>query len=811
MADKPPEKERDSDQDFQQIQNALAFLAGVRHDFDQSPVPESDIESRPTELADTQVDQDTPTPDETAPRYDSKQPGIGRFVVDRQIGQGGFAQVYLANDPKLNRQVAIKVLKPTLFGSTDASARFDRESQAAAVLSHPNIVPVFEAGNAGAVRYIASAYVEGITLEHWFKQQARQTSPRHAAKIVATLADAVEHAHQRGIIHRDLKPANILVEVTASIEQQQTLEIQPGDLRITDFGLARYADSMDQFQTAEGAIVGTPVYMSPEQADENQEITSASDIYSLGVILYELLTGKLPIIGKTHIDTLLAIKQQEPKPPRQINGQVPKDLQAICLKCLAKSPSARYSTAHELGRDLQRWLDGEVVSARNANVFERSAKWIARHPVPTFALIGISAALLIALTQWRTAVSENQRADRHLDLSQSVINEMVTRVAMDPNLPPELRRSIAKRAVDLQVQLLNEAPEDDELILQTAHAYRQFATVLNDLSEYDEALDAINSAIELVEPSQGEENFESSKMASVRVKSAILTYSQRPEEAIAALNEAETNTELPLLELARNRMQDGVAKMNADRLDDAIVDFETALVIYESIDDPHITDLEMARLFLFYGVTEMKMNRLDEAEQKVDSARSIFESTHLEKTTNTDALENDARCNLQLARIKRAQFQVIEEPSEADLQLVEDSRAYFDRAVTLYKRLIEQQPLLFRAHGSLTMTYEIRLRLEVEQQDKDFAIRFANEFQQLFDNLPDQVKERPIIGRILAESRIKVAKMLIEIDEAQAAQEQLKPCQNLLQNLIREYPQVDRLDSLKNECEQLLKNLKDQS
>ena len=296
-----------SEEERERIENAMAFIQGVRPELTDTPatIAPSVVD---TSMMNVDGTIDTSQSPETAKSAAAFRRGtlrtIGRFEIERLLGQGGFASVYLAHDPKLNRKIAIKVLKPTAFFSADASDRFDREAQAAAVLNHPNIIPVFESGTIDSDHYIVSAFSDGITLKQWTDRQTEPISPRTAAEIVSTLADAVEHAHQRGIVHRDLKPANVLVEME---EAEAPNGAFPGTLRVTDFGLAKYADSVDQLQTAEGAIVGTPAYMSPEQAKGGQDIGNSSDIYSLGVILYELLTGKHPILGQTHIETLLAI------------------------------------------------------------------------------------------------------------------------------------------------------------------------------------------------------------------------------------------------------------------------------------------------------------------------------------------------------------------------------------------------------------------------------------------------------------------------------------------------------------------------
>ncbi len=409
-----------SDEEKRQLDRlkaALDFIHQVRDDQLEQAKETAANRNEPT------IDALASAPDNPFPVAESGRPTkVARFEVIRLLGSGGFAKVYLARDPLLDRHVALKILRTSLFFSKEATVRFDREAKAAAVLNHPNIVPVFETGVTETDWFIASGYCEGMTLQRWMEQRTER-DPMIAAKIMITLANAVEHAHQRGIIHRDLKPANILTSSAIDVKAKPIAPLDPERLQIADFGLAKFIESTDLAQTNEGTIVGTPAYMSPEQAKGEQEVGHACDIYSLGVILYELLTGKLPLLGKTNIETLLAITKLDPIHPRTIDRGISRDLEAICLKCLNKSPIDRYPSAYELGEDLRRWLTGRPVVARPVTRSVRLGRWCKRNPTLTTAFAGISAALVVALIQWRSAIQQNQRADRHLTMAQDVIVE----------------------------------------------------------------------------------------------------------------------------------------------------------------------------------------------------------------------------------------------------------------------------------------------------------------------------------------------------------------------------------------------------
>jgi serine/threonine protein kinase len=280
---------------------------------------------------------------------------IGRFQVRRELGHGSCGIVFLAFDPQLRREVALKVPRGGGLVSPLLRERFLRESRAAAGLNHPNLVAVHEAGAVGPVCYIASEYCPGITLAAWLKQRGEPAPFGEAAALTVLLADAVQHAHQRGILHRDLKPANILLQKNSPQrhkEHKGSTESIAGSSsvfslcslclcgeffcpKITDFGLAKLLDAEETGHTQSGAILGTPSYMAPEQAaGKVKEVAPAADVYALGAILYELLTGRPPFRGESTLDTLEQARTREPLPPGKLRPRLPRDLETICLKCL---------------------------------------------------------------------------------------------------------------------------------------------------------------------------------------------------------------------------------------------------------------------------------------------------------------------------------------------------------------------------------------------------------------------------------------------------------------------------------------------
>jgi serine/threonine protein kinase/WD40 repeat protein len=342
---------------------------------------------------------------------------LGRFQLVRELGRGGFGIVYLARDPLLKREVALKVPRPEAVITPELRARFYQEAQAASTLQHPNLVTVYEAGEVGPVCFIVYGYCPGITLAQWIKEQTEPVPFDTSAKLVATLADAVAHAHEHGVVHRDLKPSNVLLQIAdcrAPIgEEKATLPSQTAILnrqsaipRITDFGLAKnFLQDQGEPNTRSGAIVGTVNYMAPEQArGKTREVGPVTDIYALGAVLYELLTGRTPFQGESDLDTLLQVQFEEPLPPARLRPKVPRDLETVCLKCLQKEAHKRYANAADLAADLQRYLRREPVRARRSSRPEHVWRWCRRNPLLA-GLTSTVALLLLTLTVGSTVAA----------------------------------------------------------------------------------------------------------------------------------------------------------------------------------------------------------------------------------------------------------------------------------------------------------------------------------------------------------------------------------------------------------------------
>jgi len=369
-------------------------------------------------------------------------PEVPGYEIFRELGRGGMGVVYKARQTALDRLVALKMIRAGAHASGEERLRFRIEAEAVARLRHGNIVQIFEVGEADGWPYIALEYLDGGSLET--NLEGRPMDSRPAAELLAVVARAMHAAHLRGIVHRDLKPANILLAAD-------------GTPKIADFGLAKKLDAVRQTQT--GVVMGTPSHMSPEQARGAQEIGPATDVYGLGAILYEMLTGRPPFDGANSVETLMQVMDREPDRPSSIRRHIPRDLETICLKCLEKQPEKRYGTALELAEDLERYLRREPIRARPIGWPERCWRWCRRQPGWAALAASLVFMLIGGVVGWAWFTHRTMAARHEAESARNDLRDSLTRATAE-RLDSDLRQlSLAPRLMAAALQVRSDWTE----------------------------------------------------------------------------------------------------------------------------------------------------------------------------------------------------------------------------------------------------------------------------------------------------------------------------------------------------------------
>jgi serine/threonine protein kinase/tetratricopeptide (TPR) repeat protein len=490
--------------------------------FDGETIPESDLAAEQTKQ--------------------SKR--FGRFRIDRQLGRGGHGFVFRAIDPVLERPVALKIPNPDSLASSELRRRFVEESRALARLEHPNLLPILEAGTVGPVCYLVTPFCAGPSLAEWLHRQDKPVACELAASVVRDLARTVAYVHSRGILHRDIKPSNVLLDpvehapdlcaglptphsLCAGLPTPHNWTARSGDPRKTDprktdprrpelfdfvpkladFGLAKLV-SNPATRTTTGAILGTPAYMAPEQAEgRHSEVGVATDVYALGAMLYELLTGRPPYRGDSIVQTLRLISEGRLTPPRSLRSDLPADLNAICLKCLELEPGRRYRSADDLADDLTAFLECRPVQARACGPIARLAKWGRRRPLVASLTASLVLLAFVGFTvigwQWRRAEAHRQQAEETFSIAHGAIkhlHDVLFEDNEDTYDTPEyyaLQKTVLDAAMTYYQQLIQIKSSDPQLRVDFADVFMRLGHMAAAQGSQGQALEWFEKSAEV--------------------------------------------------------------------------------------------------------------------------------------------------------------------------------------------------------------------------------------------------------------------------------------------------------------------------
>lgn len=575
-----------------------------------------------------------PTPQIRAPQRNLVGTRLGKYELLAELGRGGMGVVYQARQEDLSRLVAVKMLLTGPHAQQQDLEYFRREAEAVARLQHPNIVQVFDVGDHDGLPYFSLEYLERGPLSR--QLDGTPQSPSSAAELIATLARALHHAHERGVVHRDLKPGNILLAAD-------------GTPKITDFGLAKRLDN--QSHTVTGSVLGTPSYMAPEQASgDTRRIGAAADVYGLGAILYELLTGRPPFRGETPWDTVAQVLSDEPVPPTQLQPKVPRDLETICLKCLQKEPGRRYTTAADLAADLARFQAGEPIHARPVNAAERALKWARRHPavaaLGTAFCVAVIAGLAGTTSLWVVASQQRDKAEVTGRRARQEIRDHLIAATEDPAFQRDgaqpARNLVLRRALQYFREYATQRKHDSELAADVADAYLRAGNALAELGDTREAISELTQAAKMYEqlvkakPKNQDLRYQWASVlldrATCQAKIGQLTEAeqgiQQAEELFQTVSRASPDNDVVLQTLADARRERGSLQYRQGAYSAALKTLQEARQQYETLRtaEPNMSlEKDLADCLVGIGHVQWQSSRPLDASKSYAAALAIRE------------------------------------------------------------------------------------------------------------------------------------------------------------------------------------------
>jgi tetratricopeptide (TPR) repeat protein len=693
-------------------------------------------------------------------------PEVPGYQVLEELGRGGMGVVYKARQIGLDRVVALKMILAGACAGPEDRARFRTEAEAIARLQHPHIIQIHEVGEYAGRPFYSLEFCPGGSLER--KLAGTPLPPQEAAALTEQLARAMAAAHQKGVIHRDLKPANVLLA-------------EDGTPRISDFGLAKRLDATGQ--TGTGAVLGTPSYMAPEQAaGQGRVVGPAADVYALGAILYELLTGRPPFRAATPLDTVFQVLSDEPVPPRRLQPKVPRDLEIICLKCLQKEPHRRYGSAEALADDLRRFLDGQAITARPVSSIERAWRWCRRNPivaalaaaVVVSLLAGIGTATLFAVRAWageKQARAEKQRADEEAvaarrqeqlaqeqrrraeasyRLAREGLEECVRKVRDDPRLQrgelEDLRRTVLQAEAQFYQKFVKLRGDEPAFQLERGRTFLHLAWMTSELGDREEAIRHYRQGLAIF-------------ASLVRDHPATPDYRSW---------------------LARGSNDLGVLYDHAGQRDEAERLFRKAIAVQEALarDWPKVpaARLDLAKHRGNLGGFYQRQGRLDEAEQQLRETRDLFRALVRERPREPEYRAQLAHTYNNLGLLSGLRRR----PKETERLLRE--------ALALHRALANNHPEVASYRDGLALTYRELADLCVATRRPREAERLYGEALSLQKVLVRDHPALPAYRANLADTSGNLAQLLDAGGRAAEAEEAFKETVKLEEALSRDYP-----------------------
>ncbi len=690
---------------------------------------------------------------------------FGNHEILGEIGRGGMGVVYRARQLAADRIVALKVVRRDLLRSlasgTESSAldRFHHEVHAAARLEHENIVSVHEVGDVDGEPFFSMQYVDGHSLD-----EAVRLGPlagRQAATYMEPVARAVHEAHCAGILHRDLKPQNILIDSRTD---------RP---LVADFGLAKLQESDEQL-TQTGDIMGSPPYMSPEQAQDSSTVTALSDVYALGATLYHLLTWRPPFRAATGWETLRQVIEREPVPPRQLNPSIDKDLETICLKCLDKEPSRRYESALELAEDLRRFLENEPIKARPIGTLGRVTRWCRRNPVVAGLMATTAVAVVVALVatsvgyiKTTAALESAETGYRH---ARGAVNKFYTRVSEDkllnqPGMQP-LRQDLLREALEYYQQLLDERGDDPTIQDELAVTYFRIGRITELIETPDEALVWYRRAL--------------------AAQQKLIAKRPDDTECLTALGDTWNGIGgvlSNLREFDESREAHRKASEYRARLANKVpenTEFQRTLA--NSRMNIGLVDKDV-------GLVDMENGRSGEARSNFERARLNFKEAQrlrdriLEKCPDCE----ETRRDMGIGYYNMANLCLSLEEREG-----EGAEINFEEAISLFEGLLAQDDRDLANQYRLAMCYRELANLHSQQQRRDEA---RERYGQAFERIKQLVQRNPDVPEYeadLAGLRINLGQLENDDGRPDAAIESFRQAIDILQPLSEQYSTTTR-------------------